>query len=156
MSEHKAKEATLKVYRGDGKEGKFETYKVPMEAGMVVLDAIHYIQANYAPELAVRWNCKAAKCGSCSAEVNGHPSLMCKTRMDHFEDGEEIVREDLLADTINWMVAAKKSHPSLLLPAWVAQWQENRPTKRAADALRCEEEGCNEPAVMFYCEGHAP
>ena len=49
------------------------------------------------------------------------------------EDGEEIVREDLLADTISWMVAAKKSHPSLLLPAWVAQWQENRPTPRAAD-----------------------
>ncbi len=85
------KEATLKVYRGDGTQGQFETYKVPMEAGMVVLDAIHYIQANYAPELAVRWNCKAAKCGSCSAEVNGHPSLMCKTRMDHFEEGEEIV-----------------------------------------------------------------
>ena len=70
-----------------------------------------------------------------------------------------MAREDLIEfvdDAVSWMVAAKKSHPSLLLPAWVAQWQENRPTKRAADALRCEEEGCNEPAVMFYCEGHAP
>lgn len=60
------------------------------------------------------------------------------------EDGEEIVREDLLADAISWIVAAKKSHPSLLLPAWVAQWQENRPTQRAADAIRlC---ACGKPA----------
>ncbi len=63
---------------------------------------------------------------------------------------------DFVDDAVSWMVAAKKSHPTLLLPAWVDQWQENRPTKRAADALRCEEEGCNEPAVMFYCEDHAP
>jgi len=34
--------------------------------------------------------------------------------------------------------------------------KECKLTKRATDALRCEEEGCNEPAVMFYCEGHAP
>ncbi|MBZ0185312.1 MAG: succinate dehydrogenase/fumarate reductase iron-sulfur subunit, partial [Candidatus Obscuribacterales bacterium] len=61
-----------------------------IDDGMVVLDAIHYIQANESPDLAVRWNCKAAKCGSCSAEVNGHPALMCKSRMDKFEPGEEI------------------------------------------------------------------
>ncbi|MBK9144771.1 MAG: succinate dehydrogenase/fumarate reductase iron-sulfur subunit [Candidatus Melainabacteria bacterium] len=83
-------EATLKVYRGNAGSGELKTYKVPVEDGMVVLDAIHYIQATESPDLAVRWNCKAAKCGSCSAEVNGHPSLMCKTRMDRFEPGEEI------------------------------------------------------------------
>ncbi|HEY9713319.1 MAG TPA: succinate dehydrogenase/fumarate reductase iron-sulfur subunit [Chroococcales cyanobacterium] len=83
-------DAILKVYRGTKDEGEFKTYKVPVEEGMVVLDAIHHIQAHEAPDLAVRWNCKAAKCGSCSAEVNGMPSLMCKTRMDDFEPGEEI------------------------------------------------------------------
>jgi succinate dehydrogenase subunit B (EC 1.3.5.1) len=82
MPEDSKRIATLKVYRGDKEKGDFKTYKVPVEAGMVVLDAIHYIQQNDDPELAVRWNCKAAKCGSCSAEVNGMPSLMCKTRMD--------------------------------------------------------------------------
>lgn len=87
-------EATLKVFRGtkDGAKS-YETYKVPVEAGMVVLDAIHYIQQNKAPDIAVRWNCKAAKCGSCSAEVNGKPSLMCKSRMDKFAEGEEILVE---------------------------------------------------------------
>ncbi len=83
-------EAKLKVYRGTKESGDFQSYDVPVEEGMVVLDAIHYIQAVKDPELAVRWNCKAAKCGSCSAEVNGKPSLMCKTRMDKFAEGEEI------------------------------------------------------------------
>src|SRR6187431_2499889 len=76
------KEATFQVYRGDAKAGKLQEYKVAVEEGMVVLDAIHQIQAKDAPDLAVRWNCKAAKCGSCSAEVNGRPKLMCKTRLD--------------------------------------------------------------------------
>lgn len=88
-------EAVLNVFRGTGDSGSFETYKVPVEDGMVVLDAIHYIQASYSPDLAVRWNCKAAKCGSCSAEVNGKPSLMCKTRMDRFKPGEEITVEPI-------------------------------------------------------------
>ena len=73
-----AREATLQVYRGDASGGQQVEYRVPVETGMVVLDAIHWIQAHRAPDLAVRWNCKAAKCGSCSAEVNGKPALMCK------------------------------------------------------------------------------
>jgi succinate dehydrogenase / fumarate reductase, iron-sulfur subunit len=89
------REAQLKVFRGTDNSGEYQTYKVPIEEGMVVLDAIHYIQATYDPNLAVRWNCKAAKCGSCSAEVNGKPALMCKSRMDKFEDGQEIVVQPL-------------------------------------------------------------
>ncbi len=83
-------EANLKVFRGEKDAGAFQNYKVPIEEGMVVLDAIHYIQQNIDPSIAVRWNCKAAKCGSCSAEVNGKPQLLCKSRMDKFEPGEEI------------------------------------------------------------------
>ncbi len=58
-------------------------YEVEAETGMVVLDAVLEIQRTQAKDLAVRWNCKAAKCGSCSAEINGRPRLMCKTRLDH-------------------------------------------------------------------------
>jgi succinate dehydrogenase / fumarate reductase, iron-sulfur subunit len=75
-------DAVMHVFRGDASGGELKEYKVPLEEGMVVLDAIHHIQGHQAPDLAVRWNCKAAKCGSCSAEVNGRPKLMCKTRMD--------------------------------------------------------------------------
>ena len=75
---------TLLVYRGQDSTGAEQRFEVPVQEGMVVLDAIHYIQANLATDLAVRWNCKAAKCGSCSAEINGRPMLMCKTRVDRF------------------------------------------------------------------------
>jgi len=75
-------DVTLRVFRGDRATGTPVDYSVPLTPGMVVLDALHSIQAHQAPDLAVRWNCKAAKCGSCSAEVNGRPRLTCKTRMD--------------------------------------------------------------------------
>jgi succinate dehydrogenase / fumarate reductase iron-sulfur subunit len=81
---------TLRVWRGTKDGGRFEPYTVPADEGMVVLDVIHKIQALRAPDLAVRWNCKAGKCGSCSAEINGHGRLMCMTRMNTFAPGEEI------------------------------------------------------------------
>ncbi|HEY7490020.1 MAG TPA: succinate dehydrogenase/fumarate reductase iron-sulfur subunit [Candidatus Tectomicrobia bacterium] len=83
-------EATLQVFRGTKEGGLYQSYTVPVYEGMVVLDAIHHIQATYANDLAVRWNCKAGKCGSCSAEVNGRPRLMCMTRMDQYPAGEPI------------------------------------------------------------------
>jgi succinate dehydrogenase / fumarate reductase iron-sulfur subunit len=83
-------EATLHVFRGTKEGGAYQSYTVPVYEGMVVLDAIHHIQATHANDLAVRWNCKAGKCGSCSAEVNGRPRLMCMTRMDQYPAGEPI------------------------------------------------------------------
>jgi succinate dehydrogenase / fumarate reductase iron-sulfur subunit len=88
-------EATFRVFRGTREARRFETYRVETYEGMVVLDAIHDIQAHQAPDLAVRWNCKAGKCGSCSAEVNGRPRLMCMTRVDLFEQGQPIVVEPM-------------------------------------------------------------
>ena len=77
-------DATFQVFRGDAEGGQLVPYQVPITEGMVVLDGIHYIQGHLDGTLACRWNCKAAKCGSCSAEVNGRPRLMCKTRVDEF------------------------------------------------------------------------
>ena len=83
-------EAILQIWRGDGRGGAFHEYRVSTEEGMVILDVIHRIQATQAADLAVRWNCKAGKCGSCSAEVNGRPRLMCMTRMNLYPEGEPI------------------------------------------------------------------
>jgi len=80
----------MRVFRGDASGGAFVDYVVDVEEGQVVLDVIHRIQATQANDLAVRWNCKAGKCGSCSAEVNGKPSLMCMARMNAFEPGKPI------------------------------------------------------------------
>ncbi|MFL6385838.1 MAG: succinate dehydrogenase/fumarate reductase iron-sulfur subunit [Nitrososphaeraceae archaeon] len=77
----KAGRATFRVWRGDRNGGRLVDYTTTVAPGMVVLDAIHQIQAEQANDLAVRWNCKAGKCGSCSAEVNGMPKLMCMTRL---------------------------------------------------------------------------
>jgi succinate dehydrogenase / fumarate reductase iron-sulfur subunit len=82
MSEHGETKVTLRVFRGDRERGEHRDYPVQVGHGMVVLDAVHRLQATLAPDLAVRWNCKAGKCGSCSAEVNGRPRLMCKVRLD--------------------------------------------------------------------------
>lgn len=84
---------TLHVFKGEpGETGTEQAYEVPGVTGMVVLDAIHYIQRNLDTDLACRWNCKAAKCGSCSAEINGKPALLCKTRVDELPAGPITVR----------------------------------------------------------------
>ena len=82
--------AKFKVWRGDAGKGDLEDYDVEVNEGEVVLDIIHRLQATQAPDMAVRWNCKAGKCGSCSAEVNGVPRLMCMTRMSTFTEEETI------------------------------------------------------------------
>src|SRR5437762_10440929 len=75
-------QATFKIWPSARKTGEFKEYKTEITEGMVVLDAVHNIQAAQANDLACRWNCKAGKCGSCSAEINGQPRLMCMTRLN--------------------------------------------------------------------------
>src|ERR1051326_592226 len=84
--------AMFRIWRGEKEGGSFKDYPAEISEGMVVLDAIHQIQAESAPDLAVRWNCKAGKCGSCSAEINGVPRLMCMTRIDELPAGPVVVQ----------------------------------------------------------------
>jgi succinate dehydrogenase / fumarate reductase iron-sulfur subunit len=83
-------QAKFRVWRGNDESGDLVDYDVLVNDGEVVLDVIHRIQATQAPDLGVRWNCKAGKCGSCSAEVNGRPRLMCMTRMATFTPEETV------------------------------------------------------------------
>src|SRR5689334_11773220 len=103
-------QARFKIWRGDASGGAFQEYATEISEGMVVLDAIHQIQATQANDLAVRWNCKAGKCGSCSAEINGKPRLMCMTRMNTLPVEEPItvtpmksfpIMRDLVTD-VSW------------------------------------------------------
>ena len=112
-------DAVLRIFRGSGEGGAFESYTVPLQEGMVVLDAVHHVQAHLASDLACRWNCKAGRCGSCSAEVNGKPRLMCMTRMDQFPAGEPVtvapmkafpVIKDLVCD-VSWNYEVNKRIP---------------------------------------------
>ncbi len=90
-------EATFKIWRGDAEGGELADYTTEVSEGMVVLDAVHQIQADSANDLAVRWNCKAGKCGSCSAEVNGNPRLMCMTRLSDLDLDEPVTVEPMKA-----------------------------------------------------------
>ncbi|GAB3948815.1 succinate dehydrogenase/fumarate reductase iron-sulfur subunit [Kribbella albertanoniae] len=82
--------AKFRVWRGDADGGGLKDYEVEVNEGEVVLDVIHRLQATQTPDMAVRWNCKAGKCGSCSAEINGMPKLLCMCRMNTFEEGETV------------------------------------------------------------------
>jgi succinate dehydrogenase / fumarate reductase iron-sulfur subunit len=90
-------QATFKIWRGDAKGGAFVDYTTTVTHGMVALDAVHQIQAEQANDLAVRWNCKAGKCGSCSAEVNGNPRLLCMTRLSDLDLDKPVTIEPMRA-----------------------------------------------------------
>ena len=109
--------ATFQIWRGDASGGKFETYSTEVAEGLVVLDAVLQVQAEHANDLAVRWNCKAGKCGSCSAEINGLPKLMCMTRLSDLPLDKPVLLQpmkafplirDLVTD-VSWNFKVKKS-----------------------------------------------
>ena len=106
----------FQIYRGDNDKGELVKFETEIQEGMVVLDAIHKIQAEEANDLAVRWNCKAGKCGSCSMEINGKPKLSCMTRMNEYKPDETItitplktfpIIKDLVTD-VSWNYAQNK------------------------------------------------
>ncbi len=110
------KPATFRIWRGDSQGGEFRDYTTEVAEGMVVLDAVHQIQATQANDLACRWNCKAGKCGSCSAEVNGMPRLLCMTRLHDLPIDKPVTIEpmrtfpslkDLVTD-VSWNFRVKK------------------------------------------------
>jgi succinate dehydrogenase / fumarate reductase iron-sulfur subunit len=112
--------ATFRIWRGEREGGALREYSTEVTEGMVVLDAVHQIQASDAPDLACRWNCKAGKCGSCSAEINGKPRLLCMTRLDTLPEGEPVVVEpmrtfphvrDLVTD-VSWNYEVNRRIPA--------------------------------------------
>jgi succinate dehydrogenase / fumarate reductase iron-sulfur subunit len=108
--------AMFRIWRGDRNGGRFQDFHTQITDGMVVLDAVHQIQAQQANDLAVRWNCKAGKCGSCSAEINGKPCLMCMTRLDQVNLDMPVILEPLqtfppvkdLVTDVSWNFEVKK------------------------------------------------
>jgi succinate dehydrogenase / fumarate reductase, iron-sulfur subunit len=108
--------ATFRIWRGDASQAGFKDYTTEVSEGMVVLDVVHKIQAEQANDLAVRWNCKAGKCGSCSAEINGNPRLMCMTRLNSLPMDQPVTVEpmhtfplikDLVTD-VSWNFRVKE------------------------------------------------
>jgi len=137
----------MKVYRGNSEGGQLKDYNVEVDEGMVVLDAIHRIQATQSSDLACRWNCKAGKCGSCSAEINGKPRLMCMTRLNEFEEGETItvtpmktfpLMKDLATD-VSWNYEVNRKIPPFT-PKEGADWHwQQHDVDRIQEFRKCIE-----------------
>ena len=145
--------ATFKIWRGERGGGGYQDFKTEVTEGMVVLDAVHQIQAADANDLSVRWNCKAGKCGSCSAEINGKPRLMCMTRLNTLDLSEPVTVEpmktfphvkDLVTD-VSWNYKVKegikkfKSDPKR---AWNAQQADvDRPQefRKCIECFLCQD-----------------
>jgi succinate dehydrogenase iron-sulfur subunit len=137
----------FQVWRGDASGGEYSTYELEVRPGMVVLDAVLEIQRTQAKDLAVRWNCKAAKCGSCGAEVNGKPRLMCKTRLDSLPVGEPVRVEpmhtfplvrDLVTD-VSWNYEVNKHIPPFT-PKPDTEWSiSQEDVDRMAEFRKCIE-----------------
>src|SRR5246500_2496632 len=146
------KTAIFKIWRGDTKGGEFRDYTAEVAEGMVVLDAIHDIQRTQAPDLACRWNCKAGKCGSCSAEVNGIPKLMCMTRLSELPLEKPVTIEpmkafpvikDLVAD-VSWNFRVKKQikpfkprHPDAPDGTWRMQQEDIDRVQEFRKCIEC-------------------
>src|ERR1700719_164719 len=136
---------TFKIWRGDANAAAFQDYTAECSEGMVVLDAVHQIQRTQANDLACRWNCKAGKCGSCSAEVNGKPRLMCMTRLNEFAEGETItvmpmktfpIAEDLCAACL-WNDEVNKRIPPFTHKEGAHSHWEQRHADRAQEFRKC-------------------
>jgi len=139
--------AKLRIYRGDSNGGQEVEYEVPIEEGMVVLDAIFFVQANYAGDLAVRWNCKAGKCGSCSAEINGIPKLTCKTRLDTLPLDKPItvhplkafpIIKDIVTD-VSWNYEVRKKIPPFQYPEDTDWKMQQIDVERSQEFRKCIE-----------------
>jgi succinate dehydrogenase / fumarate reductase iron-sulfur subunit len=142
--------AHFKVWRGHPEGGDLNDYEVEVNEGEVVLDIIHRLQATQASDLAVRWNCKAGKCGSCSAEINGRPSLLCMTRMSVFTADETVtvtplrafpVIRDLVTD-VSFNYAKAREVPAFVPPAGLKPGEyrmQQRDVERSQEFRKCIE-----------------
>ncbi|TAM61877.1 succinate dehydrogenase/fumarate reductase iron-sulfur subunit [bacterium] len=139
----------LVVNRGEAgdERGQDVTYEIPRVKGMVVLDAVLYAQGHQDQDLAVRWNCKAGKCGSCAAEINGYPRLLCKTRVEDLP-ADKPVRvqpmqtftriKDLVTD-VSWNYEMNKQIPPFT-PREDKEWRwQQRDVERAQEMRKCIE-----------------
>lgn len=78
------KTALLRVWRGGpDQEGRYDTFKVPYEDGMSVLDALRWIRRHVDSSLAIRYSCiNANACKTCMAVVNDRVEYTCTVRLE--------------------------------------------------------------------------
>lgn len=98
-----------------------QTFEVPFNQSMSLLDALGYIKDNLDKELAYRWSCRMAMCGSCGVMVNNYPKLACKVFLRDYPDSITIeplanfpVKKDLIVDMTSFIKHLEALKPYIL------------------------------------------
>lgn len=147
----------FKVFRFDpekDKAARFDTYTVPWEKGMTVLEGLLYILDNFSNPPAFRSSCRAAVCGSCAMHINGKYRLACNTLIENLlKDGQGVViiqplahlpvYKDLVVDMTNFFSHYDAIKPYLItdksVPAkeFTQSPEERRKIDGSIDCLLC-------------------
>lgn len=77
------KTINVKVHRFNPRDknprSRFQSYRVPLENGMSILNVLNYIYENLDSSLAYYVSCRIGKCTGCHVKVNGKVKLICTT-----------------------------------------------------------------------------
>lgn len=132
------------------KAARYETYEVPHERGMRVLDVLKHIQENYDNSFVFRYSCRRRRCGSCSVLVNGKPELACiaeaKKKMIIEPSPNLPIIRDLVVDTQEYEHRVENIRPYLMRKAPPAQEPEKlfprdfgtvRPLNQCIECFSC-------------------
>lgn len=102
-------------------EPHFTTYDVPYDETTSLLDALGYIKDNLAADLAYRWSCRMAICGSCGMMVNNMPKLACKTFLRDYPQGIRVeplanfpIERDLVVDMTHFIESLQEIKPYII------------------------------------------
>jgi fumarate reductase iron-sulfur subunit len=137
---------TVEVWRG-GKDGAYQTFRVPRQPSQTILDVVTYIQRQLDATLSYRFACRVGMCGSCAMMVNGTPRWTCRTHVDSVGGHGRLelaplrnmpVVKDLVADMgaffDKWAAARGQFTPSAGKRDPFARIDPASPARREADA----------------------
>lgn len=110
-STQSGREAVVTVRRGaPGEPPRYEEFRVPLEPGMSILDALLWIRRHRDSTLAFRYSCiNANACKECTALVGGKVAYLCTERLE--ADGvtvEPLPKRRLIRDLVTDIVSPEE------------------------------------------------
>jgi succinate dehydrogenase/fumarate reductase iron-sulfur protein len=137
----------LRIRRSGGDLGeqiRFDSFEIPYQASMRVLDALIHVAEHFAPDLAYRWFCGSKMCGTCAIRMNGREVLACWESVEPEMTLEPLrnlpVVRDLVVDRAPYEARVAAFEPWLVRNQEYAGFPEpltHKEMKDASKALDC-------------------
>ena len=125
-------------------EPAYQTFEVPFQKWMRVLDVINHIAEHHAPDLAYRWTCGSKMCGTCAVRLNGREVLACWEAAEPEMTIEPLrnlsVVRDLVVDRTPYEQRVEGFEPWIERPSPYPGFPEeltHKAMKHASEALDC-------------------